>query len=79
VCETIVEMGKRFGLKIVAESIETVHESHKLQDMGVHVEQGYLYAKPIPKGELIALMRRRMVGEPVQPKRRACSRSPPGG
>ena len=69
VCETIVEMGKRFGLKIVAEGIETVHESHKLQGMGVHVGQGYLYAKPMPKGELIALMRRRMVGEPVQPKK----------
>lgn len=71
VCETIVEMGKRFGLKIVAEGIETVHESHKLQGMGVHVGQGYLYAKPMPKGELIALMRRRMVGEPVQPPKKA--------
>ena len=69
VCETIVEMGKRFELKIVAEGIETVRESHKLQGMGVQVGQGYLYAKPMPKGELIALMRRRMVGELVQPKK----------
>jgi EAL domain-containing protein (putative c-di-GMP-specific phosphodiesterase class I) len=61
-CETIVELGKRFGLKIVAEGIETVHESHKLQSIGVDVGQGYLYAKPMPKGELIALMRRRMIG-----------------
>jgi EAL domain-containing protein (putative c-di-GMP-specific phosphodiesterase class I) len=63
-CETIVELGKRFGLKIVAEGIETVHESHKLQGIGVDVGQGYLYAKPMPKGELIALMRRRMIGRP---------------
>jgi predicted signal transduction protein with EAL and GGDEF domain len=34
VCETIVEMGRRFGLKIVAEGIETLHESHKLQGIG---------------------------------------------
>jgi EAL domain-containing protein (putative c-di-GMP-specific phosphodiesterase class I) len=61
-CETIVELGKRFRLKIVAEGIETVHESHKLQSIGVDVGQGYLYAKPMPKGELIALMRRRMIG-----------------
>ena len=33
-CETIVELGKRFGLKTVAEGIETVHESHKLQGIG---------------------------------------------
>lgn len=63
-CETVVELGKRFGLGIVAEGIETVHESHKLQGIGCDVGQGYLFAKPMPKGELIALMRRRMVGGP---------------
>jgi EAL domain-containing protein (putative c-di-GMP-specific phosphodiesterase class I) len=60
-CETIVELGKRFGLKTVAEGIETVHESHKLQGLGVDVGQGYLYAKPMPKGQLIGLMRRRLM------------------
>jgi EAL domain-containing protein (putative c-di-GMP-specific phosphodiesterase class I) len=60
-CETIVELGKRFGLKTVAEGIETVHESHKLQGIGVNVGQGYLYAKPMPKGQLIGLMRTRMM------------------
>ena len=29
-CETIVELARRFGLKTVAEGIETPHESHKL-------------------------------------------------
>ena len=60
-CETIVELGKRFGLGIVAEGIETVHESHKLQGIGCDVGQGYLFAKPMPRGELIALMRQRLV------------------
>ncbi len=70
VCETIVETGKRFGLKIVGEGIETAHESHKLQGIGVQVGQGYLFAKPMPKGELIALMRRRLVGAmKPQPRR----------
>lgn len=59
-CETIVELSKRFALKTVAEGIETVHESHKLQGIGVNVGQGYLFAKPMPKGELIAKMRKRM-------------------
>ena len=71
-CETIVELGKRFGLKTVAEGIETVHESHKLQGIGVNVGQGYLYAKPMEKGQLIGLMRRRLMkGAPIpQPARR---------
>ena len=70
-CETIVELSKRFGLKTVAEGIETVHESHKLQGIGVDVGQGYLYAKPMPKGQLIGLMSKRMMNSaPVaQPMR----------
>ncbi len=66
-CETIVELGKRFGLKTVAEGIETMHESHKLQGLGVEVGQGYLYAKPMPKGQLISLMRKRLMGRVPPP------------
>ena len=40
--ETIVELAHRFGLKTVAEGIETPHESHKLQGIGCAVGQGYL-------------------------------------
>jgi EAL domain-containing protein (putative c-di-GMP-specific phosphodiesterase class I) len=60
-CETIVELSRRFGLKTVAEGIETVHESHKLQGIGCDIGQGYLFAKPMPTTDLIAIMRRRLV------------------
>lgn len=70
-CETIVELGKRFGLKTVAEGIETMHEMHKLQGIGVDIGQGYLFAKPMPKGQLIGLMRRRFKGELAPPPKRA--------
>jgi EAL domain-containing protein (putative c-di-GMP-specific phosphodiesterase class I) len=60
-CETIVELGKRFGLKTVAEGIETIYESHKLQAMGCDIGQGYLFAKPMPVGHLIGLMRKRLM------------------
>ncbi|HEY5379296.1 MAG TPA: EAL domain-containing protein [Pseudolabrys sp.] len=74
-CETIVELGKRFGLKTVAEGIETVHESHKLQGIGVNVGQGYLYAKPMEKSQLIALMRGRLMrGAPEPARRKAFAR-----
>jgi EAL domain-containing protein (putative c-di-GMP-specific phosphodiesterase class I) len=61
-CETIVELGKRFGLKTVAEGIETPHESHKLQGLGCEIGQGYLYAKPMSKAQLIGTVRRRLAG-----------------
>ena len=62
-CETIVELGRRFGLKTVAEGIETTHESHKLQGIGCDIGQGYLFAKPMPKDDLIGIMRRRLSGK----------------
>ena len=68
-CETIVELSKRFGLKTVAEGIETIHESHKLQGIGCQVGQGYLFAKPMPRDQLIGLMRRRMLKGRPQPAR----------
>ena len=61
-CETIVELGRRFGLRTVAEGIETTHESHKLQSIGCEVGQGYLFAKPMPKTRLIGHLRARMKG-----------------
>jgi EAL domain-containing protein (putative c-di-GMP-specific phosphodiesterase class I) len=66
-CETIVELAKRFGLKTTAEGIETTHESHKLQAVGCNIGQGYLFAKPMAKADLIDIMRRRLVGRPAEP------------
>ncbi|MEX0751456.1 MAG: EAL domain-containing protein [Xanthobacteraceae bacterium] len=70
-CETIVELGTRFGLKTVAEGVETTHETHKLQAVGCHIGQGYLFAKPMPIGQLIGLMRRRLMAAPAAPPRSA--------
>jgi EAL domain-containing protein (putative c-di-GMP-specific phosphodiesterase class I) len=51
--ESMIALARGFGLKTVAEGIETFHESHKLQGLGVMVGQGFLFAKPMPKGELL--------------------------
>jgi EAL domain-containing protein (putative c-di-GMP-specific phosphodiesterase class I) len=64
-CEVFVELAKRFGLKTVAEGIETTHEAHKLQALGCDVGQGYLYSKPMSKAQLIGLMRKRFVDTPA--------------
>jgi EAL domain-containing protein (putative c-di-GMP-specific phosphodiesterase class I) len=68
-CETIVELAKRFDLKTVAEGIETTHESHKLQGIGCDIGQGYLFAKPMAKEAFVGLLGRRMVGAKPQRKR----------
>ena len=60
-CETIVELAKRFGLKTVAEGVETMYECHKLQALGCNIGQGYLFSKPMSKDDFCAALRRRMV------------------
>ncbi len=72
-CETIVELSRRFALKTVAEGIETVYESHKLQAIGCHVGQGFLFAKPMPRDHLIGLMRNRMTSASAVPPLRGIS------
>jgi EAL domain-containing protein (putative c-di-GMP-specific phosphodiesterase class I) len=64
-CQVIVELGQRFGLKTVAEGIEMTHEWHKLQAAGCDIGQGYLFAKPMPKNQLIGKMSRRLVERPA--------------
>jgi EAL domain-containing protein (putative c-di-GMP-specific phosphodiesterase class I) len=61
-CETIVELAKRFELKTVAEGIESTHEAHKLQGIGCDIGQGYLFAKPMPKDHFVGMLGRRMGG-----------------
>jgi len=71
-CEVIVELGQRFGLKTVAEGIETVHEYHKLQGLGCDIGQGYLFSRPLSKDEFIAAAYRRLVTHgPITDERRA--------
>ena len=70
-CETIVELAKRFELKTVAEGIESTHEAHKLQGIGCDIGQGYLFAKPMSKDHFVSMLGRRMVGAKPAAKPRA--------
>jgi EAL domain-containing protein (putative c-di-GMP-specific phosphodiesterase class I)/FixJ family two-component response regulator len=58
-CETIVEFAHKFGLIAVAEGVETAGELGVLRDMGCDIGQGYLFARPQPKEELLAMVRQR--------------------
>src|SRR5262249_60222114 len=51
---SIIGLARGLGLKTVAEGIETFHESHKLQGLGVQIGQGFLFAKPMAKEDFLA-------------------------
>lgn len=52
IVETIITIGKHFGMDVVAEGVETEIQYKMLLDLGCSHFQGYLFAKPIPYKEL---------------------------
>ena len=46
IAKTVVALGHSLGLKVIAEGVETREELACLQEIGVHLVQGYLFGKP---------------------------------
>ncbi len=55
-CEAIVVMAHKLGLKVIAEGVETRAQRDLLVQIGCDFAQGYLFAKPMPGEELDALL-----------------------
>jgi len=55
--EIILDMGKRFGLEMVAEGVESSAQRDFLQAHGCHTYQGYLFGKPVPIEEFEGLLK----------------------
>lgn len=50
-CEAIVLMAHRLGIKVVAEGVETKEQEELLKKINCDYAQGYLFSKPIPAVE----------------------------
>jgi EAL domain-containing protein (putative c-di-GMP-specific phosphodiesterase class I)/FixJ family two-component response regulator len=53
-CQAAIELAHRFGAVAVGEGIETASELKALHRMGCDIGQGYLFAKPMPRDQLIS-------------------------
>ena len=51
VTDIIIALGQRLNIELVAEGVETEEQSRYLRRHGVHILQGYLYARPMPLRE----------------------------
>ncbi|NBA93442.1 EAL domain-containing protein [Pseudomonas sp. R5(2019)] len=54
--DTIIELSAKLDLGIVAEGVETTEQKDYLLQRGVDFLQGYLFGKPLPLNEFIALL-----------------------
>ncbi|MEW5904816.1 MAG: PAS domain S-box protein [Pseudomonadota bacterium] len=56
--KAILSIAHCLGQQVVAEGVETAEQALFLQAHGCQVAQGYLYSKPVPRGDLLALPQR---------------------
>jgi len=47
ITQTIISIGNKFGLDVIAEGVETMEQYEKLISMGCKYFQGYLFSKPV--------------------------------
>ncbi len=72
----IVAIGRSLDLDVVAEGVETHEQAAALVELGCRRLQGFLIARPVPPGEVPALLSSVDVGShcPVTPRRDVCRR-----
>jgi len=56
-CEAIIMMAHKLGLKVIAEGIETAQQSALLSSAGCDYGQGYLFSRPVPAEEFEYLLK----------------------
>jgi len=57
ITKAIIALGKSLNMKLIAEGVETESQRDFLIANGCEYVQGYLYAKPMPQEEILALLK----------------------
>lgn len=53
IAETIIDLGKKMNLKVIAEGIEEIEQQGRLIELGCDEVQGFYYAKPMPEDKFL--------------------------
>ncbi|UOD32872.1 EAL domain-containing protein [Massilia violaceinigra] len=58
-CEAIIVMAHKLGLKVIAEGVETAQQYEMLRRAGCDYGQGFLFGEPLPPDQFEALLQER--------------------
>ena len=56
IAETIIALGKKMNLKVIAEGIEDISQQERLIELGCDDVQGFYYAKPMPEEQFLQFL-----------------------
>ena len=48
IVDSVISLGRAFGLRVVAEGVETTEQAQRLVDMGCPIVQGFGLGSPMP-------------------------------
>ncbi|WMJ77750.1 MULTISPECIES: putative bifunctional diguanylate cyclase/phosphodiesterase [unclassified Sedimentibacter] len=57
IIDSIISLGHRIGVKVIAEGVETIEQCNQLKHMGCDMLQGYYFYLPSPAEELSLLLK----------------------
>ena len=57
-CEAIIVMAHKLGLKVIAEGIETAEQHHLLATAGCDYGQGYVFSRAVSSENFEAMLKR---------------------
>jgi len=57
IAETIIDLGKKMNLKVIAEGIEEIEQQERLLELGCDEVQGFYYAKPMPQDDFLHFLK----------------------
>lgn len=65
ILSSMVRMAKWLGMPVIAEGVETVEQADFLRSIGCDYIQGYLYSRPLPQEQYVALLSESTLGTKV--------------
>jgi len=57
--QSIINIGKNFGMKILAEGVESIEQIEVLKEAECDIFQGYYYSKPLNKDDLVKFLNKK--------------------